>query len=132
VTEIRGDKALVRVPVREVCSHCSRCHRDEGFAVLEAEASGGLAKGDAVYVSQEPVRGMAPLLKALLFGAPAAALVAGIVVGRALKGPLPPDTLAGILGFTFFLAAFFAANGIYSRSTRTRCTASGALPPAER
>lgn len=90
VVESHGDRARIQVERGSACKHCSAkalCRPfGETSSLLEVANPVGAAQGQRVVVAIEPARLVKNSL--LLYGMPAAALVAGAISGSYLAGIL--------------------------------------------
>ncbi|MFP4193315.1 MAG: SoxR reducing system RseC family protein [Desulfobacterales bacterium] len=138
VTEIKGDKAVVkthRAAACEGCSEKSTCHSMGGAREMEIEALNPVNARVGDRVTLEVAAGRMLQLSLLLYIFPIAALLAGAVIGNQTAPILGFDAsiFSAIVGF----AVFFLALGVIMtlekkarRSGRFKPTITGARRPS--
>ena len=124
VADASGERVLVIVERTraEACEHCGLCfRRPDGSYQLEAAAEVTVRPGDRVVLRLEQPGALA--LTATVFLVPAAALIAGLLLGEYLtQGPMAREwrePLQAVLGLGGAAAAFFGLY-LYDRSLRSR------------
>ena len=112
VVSVEGVRAVVSVPRKGVCDHCTAgtCNVSDSGVRIEAINEAGASVGQTVRVSMRPytyVKG-----SMLLYGVPAISLIAGAVLGSELISQWLPGMdkqgVAAITAFGLFGISFLA------------------------
>lgn len=112
VVSVDGAHAVVSVPRKGVCDHCTAgtCNVSDSGVSIEAINEAGATVGQTVRVTMRPytyVKG-----SMLLYGVPAISLIAGAILGSELiSGWLPgmdKQAVAAIAAFGLFGVSFLA------------------------
>jgi len=123
VKSIAGVMAKVSVPKKSVCEGCTAgtCKPEEQSMEIEAINRAGAKAGQKVRVVVKSYTYLKGSL--LVYGVPAAALVAGAVLGKEIGGQyfkgIDPEILSAIFGFGLLVIAFLGIK-LWSRKVEKK------------
>jgi len=123
VKSIQGVMAKVSVPRKSVCEGCTAgaCKPEEQTMELEAVNKAHAKEGQKVRVVVKSYTYLKGSI--LVYGIPAAALVAGAVLGKEIISKyfknIDPDVLSAIFGFGFLVIAFLGLK-LWSRKAEKK------------